>query len=108
MRKSEKEAQQLKKKEGAVIFEAVRGVIHRWDRYGLLELGCPLDEFDAEIQAVVRQVDRIGSSQDAVHVLSRVFSSYFEPSRFRLEDCQIAGEHLHRVLVERGVLANSK
>lgn len=108
MRKSEKEARQLKKKESAVVFEAVRDVIHGWDPYGLLELGCPPDEFDAEIQAVVRQVNRIGSVPDAVHVVSRVFSSYFEPQRFRLEDCQAVGEQLHRVLAERGILADSK
>ncbi|PQV65441.1 hypothetical protein B1R32_101183 [Abditibacterium utsteinense] len=108
MQKSEKEERQLKKKEHAVIFEAVRGVIHHCDPYGLLAYGCPADEFDTEIGAVVCQVDRIGSVQDAVYVLSRVFSFYFDLENFRPEKCQVAGEHMYRILRERGISANSK
>jgi len=108
MRRDEKEWKKRKQKEHAVIFDAVRGVIHEWDPYGLLALGCPQDEFDGEIQAVVRQIDRIGSPQDAVHVLSRIFSSYFEPERFRPENCQVIGAKLYQVLQERGILEGSQ
>jgi len=58
----------------------VREVVHRWDPYGLLASGCPADEFDTEIAAVVTQVPRIRSRTDGAHALSRVFSSAFDSS----------------------------
>lgn len=70
-------------------------------------MGCPPDEFDAEIRAVARQIDRIVSIQDATHVLSRVFSSAFEPSKFKVEDCAVAGRRIFDILEERDLLANS-
>jgi hypothetical protein len=107
MRADDKEWHKRKKKVQAFIFDAVRGVIHQWDPYGLLARGGPLDEFDSEIH-VVRQVDRIGPPQYAVRVLSRLFSSYFEPERFRPKDCQVVGEQLYKVLQERGLLPRSE
>lgn len=92
---------QMNKNSHQAATETVRGVIHQWDPYGLLALGCPDDEFDAEIKAVVRALGRIRSVQDAVHVLSRVFSASFEPKRFRPEDCQTAGEQLYQALLKR-------
>ena len=88
--------------------EAVREIIHRWDPYGLLALGCPLDEFDGEIAAVVRQIQRIASPQDAAHTISRVFSSAFEPGRFAIEDCTEVGRQLYDILEERDLLAKSE
>ena len=85
----------------------VREVVRRWDPYGLLAGGCPPDEFDGEIAAVVAQVPRIRSQGDATHALSRVFSSAFEPERFRLEDCSGAGSELHEALFAEGLLASS-
>ncbi|HEY1377079.1 MAG TPA: hypothetical protein VGF55_09815 [Gemmataceae bacterium] len=84
--------------------QAVREVIHRWDPYGLLAGGSPLDEFDAEIAALVAQVPRIRSRADAAHALSRVFSSAFEPERFRPEDCIAAGTELFEALSAAGLL----
>ena len=78
--------------------EAVREVIRRWDPYGLLGSGCPPDEFDREIAAVVAQAPRIRSRADATQALSRVFSSAFDPERFWLEDCATAGAELFEVL----------
>lgn len=52
MQQDEKQSRKRKKEDVAVVFDAVRGVIHQWDPYSLLALGCPTDEFDAEIQAV--------------------------------------------------------
>jgi hypothetical protein len=78
--------------------EAVREVIHRWDPYGLLGSGCPPDEFDREIAAVVAQVPRIRSRADATQALSRAFSSAFDPERFRPEDCAAGGAELFEAL----------
>ena len=86
------------------IFETVRKVIHEWDPYDLLAGGAPDDEFDSEISAVIRQLDRIRSSRDACHVISRVFSSSFEPELFQIEHCQSVGLRLYEALAERGII----
>ncbi len=83
---------------------AVPGVIHRWDPYGLLAGGSPADEFDREIAAVVAQIPRIRSRADAVHALLRVFSSAFEKKRFRPADCEKAGAELYELLSAEGLL----
>lgn len=82
----------------------VSDVVRRWDPYGLLAGGCPPDEFDSEIAAVVTQVPRIHSASDAAHALSRVFSSSFEPERFQPEDCAEPGVDLYRTLLAEGLL----
>lgn len=84
--------------------QVVREVVHQWDPYGLLGGGCPTDEFDAEIASVVVQIPRIRSQVDATHVLSRIFSSAFEPERFRREDCATAGIELFEALSAHGLL----
>jgi hypothetical protein len=84
---------------------AVREVVHRWDPYGLLGSGCPADEFDREIAAVVAQVPRIRSRADAAHALTRVFSSAFERNRFRPEDCASPGAELYDALFAAGLMA---
>jgi uncharacterized protein DUF1871 len=95
---------EVRNREREKIFDAVRSVIHEWDPYDLLAGGAPDDEFDSEVSAVIRQLDRIRSSLDASHVISRVFSSSFEPESFQVEDCRSVGERLYEVLAERGLI----
>jgi hypothetical protein len=85
--------------------QVVRDVVHRWDPYGLLACGCPPDEFDQEISALVAEIPRIRSRTDAIHALSRVFSSAFEPDGFRPEDCEVAGAELYEALSAERLLA---
>lgn len=93
-----------KKRRYTELFNAVRGVIHKWDPYGLLALGCPNNEFDSEISSVVRQIERIASPQDAAHVLSRIFSSAFQTEGFQVADCVDVGRELYNVLQTRDLL----
>ena len=95
---------QLEKRKYEKAFGAVQEVIHEWDPYALLAGGAPYDEFNSEIKAVVAQLDRIQSSNDAAHVISRVFSSSFEPELFQTKNCQSVGERLYEVLAGRGIL----
>jgi hypothetical protein len=95
---------EVKKREREQIFDAVRSVINQWNPYDLLAGGAPDDEFGSEISAVVRQLDRIHSPCDASHVISRVFSSSFEPELFQIQNCQSVGERLYEVLTERGFI----
>lgn len=85
-------------------FEAVKEVIHRWDPYNLLESGAPQDEFDMEIMAVVRQINKIHSPVDATHVISRIFSSAFEPELFQIKHCQDVGKELYESLIKHRVI----
>jgi hypothetical protein len=80
------------------VFGVVRAVIHKWDPYGLLAGGAPQEEFDREIASVVSQIPRISSTEDAANVVSRVFSSSFEPDIFRVEHCTEVGENLYLAL----------
>jgi len=75
-------------------------VIREWDPYRLLGIGAPTDEFDHEISSLVAQLPRIRSSADAIHAISRIFSSSFEPDRFRPEDCREVGNKLFARLIE--------
>ena len=87
-------------------FDLVRKVIHQWDPYRLLESGSPGDEFDGEIMAVVRQIDRIHSATDASQVISRVFSSSFEPEMFQVEQCRDVGHKLYEALIQSDIIQN--
>ena len=82
----------------------VREVIHEWDPYSLLAGGAPDDEFHSEIASIVAQIPRIAGKNDAVHAVSRVFSSAFEPERFGLEDCQSVGRELYLRLSNANLL----
>ncbi|MDA0810669.1 MAG: DUF1871 family protein [Planctomycetota bacterium] len=73
----------------------VRAVIKRWDPYSLLAGGAPVDEFDSEIASVTAQIPRIRSSNDAVHAVSRVFSSAFDAEAFSIANCTEVGNHLY-------------
>jgi hypothetical protein len=82
----------------------VRQVIHEWDPYSLLRSGAPMDEWDHEIASIVAQIPRIASERDAMHAVSRVFSSAFQPEGFGVEDCADVGRRLFAALTESGIL----
>jgi hypothetical protein len=95
-----REQYKLKKNAWKRVFVVARQVINEWDPYGLMACGCPEDEFDSEVNAVIRQLDRIGSAEDAAQVLSRIFSSSFDPEPFTIEQCRPAGQRLYQALSE--------
>lgn len=68
--------------------------------YDLLTAGAPDGEFDSEIAAVVAQIPRINGSNDAVHAVSRVFSSAFDPETFAPESCSVVGRKLYAALID--------
>lgn len=104
MRQKAEKWRQRTKSEYARIFEAVRTVIHEFDPYGLLALGSPTDEFDSEIKAIVKQIDRIGSAHDAAHVIARVLGASFDHERFTFETCQDPGQQLYEILKEDSLI----
>ena len=92
------------KAEYKLALQVVGTVIREWDPYRLLEVGCPNDEFAAEIASVISQIPRIKSAQDAANALSRVFSSAFEAENFEPLDCREAGTKLFEALSTHGLL----
>jgi len=82
----------------------VGDTIRRWDPYGLLSLGAPQDEFDTEILAVVKEVPRIRSEDDAARILSRVFAGAFDDTQFAQSACSKVGAELFQKLRDADLL----
>lgn len=101
---AEKRMSLVSKKSYDRVIATVRSVIHDWDPYGLLEMGCPLDEFDTEIGCVATYVPHIGSANDAAQAISTVFSASFEEAGFSTQDCAGVGEALFEALSRSGLL----
>jgi hypothetical protein len=100
-----REHRKLGKKQHRELLALVTRVIAEWDPYALLAGGAPRDEFDAEIASVVTQVPRIKSATDAADIVSRVFSSSFEPDLFTPEACAQVGKRLFAELRARRFVA---
>ena len=94
----------MKTRKYKLAVQVVGTIINEWDPYSLLAIGCPNDEFDSEIAAVVKEIPRIKSRQDVVFALSRVFSNYFEPSRFTPDACSDVGTKLFKALSDNGLI----
>jgi len=98
-----REQNTLGKQKHRELLSLVARVVAEWDPYALLAGGSPHDEFASEIASVVSQVSRIKSATDAAHVISRVFSSSFEPCLFTPEACAQVGERLFSELQAHGL-----
>ena len=85
------------------ILEVIRGVIRDWDPLGLLAGGAPVDEWDGEARALLKQLPRIRSENDAAHALSRLFSS-FDRKRFTPDGCAEVGRALYDSLKNAGAV----
>ncbi len=82
--------------------ETVRRVVNQWDPYGLLRLGCPVDEFDPEVDEIVRQLGKLKSPFDAANIISQTFSNWFyDPVKFCPANCIEVGERLFEKLQEQ-------
>jgi hypothetical protein len=85
-------------------FSLVRRVIVEWDPYKFFSGGAPEDELDMEVAQFLTHVPRIRSEADVVNSLSEVFSSAFEASTFRKEDCTEVGGKLYFELEKGGFI----
>jgi hypothetical protein len=68
-------------------------------------LGAPQDEFDTEILAVVKEVERIRSEDDAARILSQVFAGAFDETQFAQSACLEVGAELFQKLKDADLLA---
>ena len=85
-------------------FAVVREMINSWDPHGLIASGCPIDEWDAEVASIVAQIPRMCGAIDAIHAVSRIFSSSIGSGEFSLDSCEDVGRQLYRALADGGFL----
>ena len=82
--------------------EIVRESIHRINPYHLMEDGNPDDEFDPEIKAIAKQLERCNSGRDIAHAIARVLNSAFNESHQPEEFLQ-EGDIIHKGLITNGL-----
>ena len=56
----------------------VKSIIDDWDPIGLLDLGCPEDEYDPEIRDVVALLPHVKSVDELALRIRQVFIKWFE------------------------------
>lgn len=85
----------------------VRDHVRQWNPRGLIpvDAGADDDEFSGEINALIRQMERVKSSVDLVHLISRVFTNSFKGlPGFTVADCRDVGERLFEALLRERVI----
>lgn len=59
-------------------YKFVKSIIDEWDPIGLLDLGCPEDEYDPEIREIVALLPRVKSVDELALKIRQVFIKWFE------------------------------
>lgn len=59
-------------------YVVVKSIFDEWDPMGLLNLGCPEDEYDPEIRDVVALLTHVISVDELALKIRRVFIKWFE------------------------------
>lgn len=73
-------------------FNEVQLIINEWDPIGLMDLGCPPDEYTPEIKDILGQLPEATSVDDLAIRVREVFIKWFKQA-IPLEECHpIAAE----------------
>lgn len=67
-------------------YEFVKSVIDEWDPIGLLDLGCPQDEYDPEIREIVALLPHVKLADELALKIRQVFIKWFEEF-ISIEEC---------------------
>lgn len=67
-------------------FEFVKSIINEWDPVGLLDLGCPEDEYTPEIKEIVSLLPNIVSAEQLALEIRQVFIKWFK-EYIPLDEC---------------------
>jgi hypothetical protein len=84
----------------------VKKIVNAWDPCGLLQGGAPEDEFDPEINDIVRLLPRIKSPDEAIKVVSEVMTFWFAAENFSVEKCAAVGKELFDRCREEGLIGS--
>lgn len=76
-------------------FKELRAIINEWDPYSLIAEGAPVDEFESEVGEVLAGLPKCKNQDDAVGLVSKVFSKAFEPDLFKPEHCTEVGQKVY-------------
>lgn len=77
--------------------DVVREILLDWDPEGLLEMGAPEDEYDPEVERVVKHLSEIETPEEMIDLLRAVFSHMFARD-YAWDECKQAGNELFRRL----------
>lgn len=69
-----------------IAFDIVAKHINKWDSWGLLAGGAPLDEYDIETQRIVNSLPLIKNQMNLAHTIKEVFDKAFGEEH-DLENC---------------------
>ena len=81
----------------------VQEAIHRVDPFGLLASGSPDDEFDSEINSIVKQLSRCNSSKDIAYTIARVLNSSFSEN-YTYENFEKESNIIYNNLSTKGLI----
>ncbi|MCC8438709.1 YugE family protein (plasmid) [Brevibacillus sp. M2.1A] len=70
-------------------FEHVKKVINDWDPMDLLEIGAPTDEYESEVEEIVKVLQDTIDANELAEEIKQVFVRYFSQS-LGLSECKKA------------------
>ncbi|MCA1030335.1 YugE family protein [Bacillus timonensis] len=76
-----------------IAFDIVAKHINKWDAWGLLSGGAPLDEYDIETQRIVNALPLIKSQMSLANTIKEVFDKAFGEEH-NLENCIKVAENI--------------
>ena len=82
------------------LFKHVSEIINEWDPYSLLETGAPSDEFDPEVASIISRIEEIKTENDAILIISKIFTKSFDDKVFSKNHCSSVGIKLYKKLEE--------
>ena len=99
------------KNKAKAIRDIIKSIIDTWDPIGLLETGCPKNEYDIEIDSILGYIMSnlsIINSDELGKSIFNIFIGYFGVITFNkdLNDCKEVGKRLIATLFDKGYLAN--
>ncbi|HEY4602014.1 MAG TPA: DUF1871 family protein [Cerasibacillus sp.] len=68
--------------------DIVKRHINRWDPFDLLYLGAPDDEYETEVEMIVKELSKIQNENDLAEVIQDTFNKMFGTEQFTNETCQ--------------------
>ena len=83
------------------LFYLVKENIDKWDPYCLLRnCGCPPEEFNYESEMITKLINENSTLEEINFVVSKVFSTMFEPQYFQLDQCLDVAQNIQKSIRE--------
>jgi|LSQX01.2.fsa_nt_gb hypothetical protein len=80
------------------IFKLTSKIINEWDPYGLLALGAPDDEYEAEIKEIINAWADVSTPEELAKEINRVMNWYFGKLYYNKEQSLTVAKKLFAAL----------